>query len=92
MRVKEKCMLQAQNEEKLRKSNADYEARHHEDNDRYDALVERSNSLVAKANEEIEKLEQETTLRIRCLEVENKKTKVSFFLTSFHLSFLARAD
>jgi hypothetical protein len=92
MRVKAKFMLQAQNEEKLRKSNADYEARHHEDNDRYDALVERSNILVAKANEEIEKLEQETTLRITCLEVENKKTKVSFFLTSFHLSFLARAD
>jgi len=81
MRVKEKCMLLGQNEEKLRKSNADYEARHHEDNDRYDALVERSNSLVAKANEEIEKLEQETTLRIRCLEVENKKTKLELTST-----------
>merc|ERR1712037_966357 len=81
MRVKEKCMLLGQNEKKLRKSNADYEARHHEDNDRYDALVERSNSLVAKANEEIEKLEQETTLRIRWLEVENKKTKLELTST-----------
>lgn len=81
MRVKEKCLLQAQNEQKLRKSNADYEARHHEDTERFDALVERSNTLVAKANEEIEKLEQETTLRIRCLEVENKKNKLELSST-----------
>jgi hypothetical protein len=92
MRVKEKFMLQAKVEENLRKKNEDNEARHQKDNDRFDDLVERSNILVAKANVEIEKLEQETTLRLRLLEAENKKTKVSFFLTSFHLSFLARAD
>lgn len=78
MRVKEKCLLQAQNEEKLRKYSADLEARHQEDLDRYDALLERSNLLVAKANEEIEMNEQNTTVKIRCLEVDNKKKDVSF--------------
>ena len=78
MRVKEKCLLQAQNEEKLRKYNADLESRHQEDLDRYDALLERSNLLVAKANEEIEMNEQNTTVKIRCLEVDNKKKDVSF--------------
>jgi len=76
MRVKEKFMLQAKVEENLRKKNEDNEARHQYDNDQFDALVVRSNILVAKANVEIEKLEQETTLRLRLLEAENKKTKL----------------
>ena len=84
-------MLQAQKEEKLRKKNDELESRHNEDTARFNTLVRRSNTLVAKANVKIETLEEETTLRISCLEVENRKSKVSFLLKSFHLSFLAQA-
>ena len=79
-------MLQAQKEEKLRKKNDELESRHNEDAARFDALVRRSNTLVAKANVKIETLEQDTTLRISCLEVEKRKSKVSFF--SQVLSFI----
>ena len=79
-------MFQAQKEEKLRKLNADYEARHLEDSARYDAQVERSKILVAKANLEYENVEQKTTLRIQSLELQNRMTKVSFY--SQVLSFI----
>jgi hypothetical protein len=84
-------MLQAQKEEKLRKKNDDLESRHNKDTARFDALVRRSKTLVAKANMKIDTLEQETTLRISCLDVENRKSKVSFFSQVFHLSFLGQA-
>jgi hypothetical protein len=79
-------MFQAQKEEKLRKLNADYEARHLEDSARYDAQVERSKILVAKANLEYENVEQKTTLRIQSLELQNRMSKVRFY--SQVLSFI----
>jgi len=81
VRDKEKCMLQAQKEEKLLKKNDDLESRHNEDTARFDALVRRSNILVAKANVKIETLEEETTLRISCLEVEKRKSKLKLLTT-----------